>query len=314
MIENPLKIGKALIRPMIKAPKGWSIIVSDYSGIENRLLAWLAEDTETLQDFKNGVDQYITMAAARYNIDYQAIFEGHEREDKYYSGLRQMGKVIVLGCGYQMGKKKFKSTAWDQFKLEVSLEEADLAVKAYRAKYYLVKELWNGLKNAAARTVITGQRNTYKRITFGLAKVNGIIWLAMKLPSGKCIYYMDPKVKHFLIPDYEEMGPVPCVTHLGTDPDTKQFTRLRLTPGRLTENATQGSAREVMGHGMQNVRDHMPEVKQIASVHDEGIGLIRNDDIRPDTLTTFNYHLCNVPRASDAQLSSKAWIGPRYKK
>jgi len=582
-IENPTYVAKALIRPMIKAPEGHSLIVSDYAGIENRILAWLAQDTQTLEDFKNGIDQYITMASARYGIPYETILEGHEREDKYYSGLRQMGKVIILGCiaegtlvltdkgpvpiqdvtllhklwdgeswvthggllnkglkkcynfadiwltedheiflsetkeavcphlgsthseqkaiclaigkflstyqeelrqlviegiessvrcvekkvsklwetlnvacqlnaalaveklntnliwshivrsqvlirkllidlsidgtplkpdalcrllvntkttedvesgcvkngliilnhllsmlvpstaltiqtssltestmkdimsleisssarevrtclthdilnagknhrftllapkgpvlvsncGYQMGHKKFKDTAWNQFKLEVSLEESDKAVKAYRAKYYLVKELWDGLKNAASKTVLSGQQITYKRITFGLAKVKGIIWLAMKLPSGKCIYYMDPKVKHYLIPDYEQMGPVPCVTHLGTDPDTKHFTRLRLTPGRITENATQGSAREVMGQGMQNIRDHMPEVKLIASVHDEALGIIKNEDIKSDTLDRFNFHLCDIDWAPDAQLSAKGWIGQRYRK
>jgi len=125
---------------------------------------------------------------------------------------------------------------------------------------------------------------------------------------------MKPQVKDFLIPDYEYMGPVPTVTHMGTDPYTKKWVRLRLTPGRITENATQGSAREVMGQGMQNIADFMPEVELIASVHDEALGLIKNEDITDTTMDTFNHHLCNIEWCPDAQLQAKGWIGSRYRK
>jgi len=297
-------VAKGLIRPMIKAPEGYALLVSDYSGIENRLLHWHANDEDALNDFRAGVDQYKTMASARYHVEYKAVTKPQ----------RQMGKVIILGCGYQMGKDKFKETAKVQFGLDIELAEAEAAVKAYRAKYTEVVQLWDGLKNAAARTVISGQQTTYNRITFGLAKVKGIKWLAMKLPSGKCIYYMSPEIHHLFIPDYESMGRVPTVTHMGVNPYSKKWGRLKLIPGRITENAVQGTAREVMAQGMLNVKERMPEVTQIATVHDEDIALIKISDIRSDTLDRFNECLCDIEWARDLPLKAEGWIGSRYKK
>lgn len=297
-------VAKALIRPMIQAPPGYMLLVSDYSGIENRLLHWHAFDEEALIDFRNGIDQYKTMASARYHVDYKEVNKAQ----------RQMGKVIILGCGYGMGKDKFKDTAYDQFGLVVSNEESALAVKAYREKYYKVKELWDGLKLAAVKCVLSGQKQTYNRITFGLSKVNGIVWLAMLLPSSKCIYYMGPSVEQLHIPGYEDMGRVPTITHWGVNPYSKKWSRLKLIPGRITENAVQGSAREVMGQGMLNVKERMPEVIQRATVHDEDISMIREDDIRPDTLGRFNDCLCDIPWADGLPLKAEGWIGKRYRK
>lgn len=228
--------------------------------------------------------------------------------------LTPNGPMIVSNCGYGMGKDTFVDTAKSQFGMIVSLEEADAAVKAYREKYYLVKKLWNELKLAATRTVITGQQQSYGHITFGLAKVNGILWLAMRLPSGKCIYYMEPRVSQEFIPDYEHMGRVPTITHMGTNPYSKQWCRMKLIPGRITENAVQGTAREVMAQGMLNVKTRMPHVRQIATVHDESIGLINNSHIGESTLAEFNHNLCDIEWAKGCPIKAEGWIGKRYRK
>lgn len=303
-VENPVFCAKALIRAMIRAKDDEVVICSDYSGIENRVLHWLALDEPTLQDFRDGVDQYKVMASARYNVPYAEVTKPQ----------RQMGKVIILGCGYGMGKDTFVTTAKDQFRMIVTIEEATEAVKAYREKYHLVKKLWNEIKLAATRTVITGQKQTYGFITFGLARVNGITWLAMKLPSGKCVYYMDPRVSQEFIPDYEHMGRVPTITHMGTNPYSKKWCRLKLIPGRITENAVQGTAREVMALGMLNVKAKMPQVKLIGTVHDEAIGLIKKVDLTENTLAEFNHHLCDISWAKDCPIKAEGWVGPRYRK
>lgn len=87
-VDDPVTKGKALIRPMIKAIDDHVLLVSDYSSIENRALHWHAEDYETLAEFAAGLDQYKTMAAARYKVTYEQVEKPQ----------RQMGKVIILGC------------------------------------------------------------------------------------------------------------------------------------------------------------------------------------------------------------------------
>lgn len=304
VVDDPVGAGKKLIRPMIKAPDGYSLLVSDYDSIENRLLHWHAHDEVTLEKFRQDLDQYIDMATDRYGVPY----------DEVTSSQRFMGKVIILGCGFGMGKDTFVKTARDQFGVVVEEHEAYEAVQAYRKKYPEVKALWKGLKEAAAGAVMTGQKHTFNRITFGTFTIHGHRWLAMLLPSGKCIYYKNPAVEARYIPGYEHMGKVGTVTHEGRHPKFKKWVRLALIPGRITENAVQGSAREVMGDGLVQVEKKMPEAIPIGTVHDEAIAIIKNDDIRDDTIERYNRHLCSAKWLGDCPITATGYIAKRYRK
>lgn len=303
-LKDPVGMGKALIRPMIRAPEGHKIIVSDYSSIENRVLHWLAGDHEELENFRKGMDQYKTMAAARYHVPY----------DEVTKDQRMMGKVIILGCGFMMGWETFQKTCKVQFRMDISALEAKEAVSAYRENYIKVVALWKRLKGAAIKTVISGLKNTYGLITFGTATVNGTRWLAARLPNGKCIYYKNPRIEQKFIPKYEDMGRVPTITHEGYNSYARKWTRLALTPGRITENAVQGTAREIMATGMLNIQDFMSEVALIGTVHDEQLGLIKESYITDLTMETFNTHMCNIPWAEDCPIVAEGYISKRYKK
>ena len=126
-----MQAGKKLLRPIICAPPGLKLIVADYSSIENRVLHWVAGDTKTLELFEKGLDQYKDMASDKYNVPYEDVTPDQ----------RFMGKVIILGCGFQMGAKTFRKTAKAQFGLIVSEEKAVEAVNAYRDKYKLIVKL-----------------------------------------------------------------------------------------------------------------------------------------------------------------------------
>jgi len=302
-VEDPVTIGKALIRSMVLAPPGETIICSDYHSIENRILAWLAGDEVTLQGFREGLDQYVDMAATLYNISH----------DQVTKDQRQFGKVIILGAGYQMGAIRFQEVAAD-WGITLESHEAKFAIDTYREKYYLIKRLWKRLHNAAIEAIMTGKRQTYLKITFGTATVNGVRWLAMKLPSGKSVYYMHPSVENKFIPGYEYMGEVPTITHSGINPYSKKWGRLKITPGRLTENATQGTAREVMAQGMLNVQEYMPEIRLILSVHDEAGGLVSTQLATKETMARFNNQLCDIKWAEDCPLAAEGYFSKRYKK
>lgn len=313
-IEDPVGKAKALIRPIIKTAEDESLMVSDYNSIEYVLLVWGAGDLNAVKRFGEGFDQYIDMASSRYNRSYDEIKAGYDADDPIASGQRQMGKVIILGCGYGMGWETFIRTAKDQFGMIIPEEEARIAIKAYRAKYHLVKLLWDELKKAAIRAVITGERQKYGLFEFGTFVKNGIRWLAMRLPSGKSIYYCRPTIEEHLIPKYEDMGTVPTIVHWGVDPYTKKWSRLKLIPGRITENAIQGTAREVMARGLLNVEERMPEAKIIGTVHDEALTRIKNKLITDTTLSRFDSLLCDIPWAKSCPLRAKGYIARRYRK
>lgn len=313
-ISDPIDLAKHLVRSMIKAPEGYVLLVADYSSIENRGLALTAGDTNTLEQFGKEYCQYTDMAAARYGESYERIYEGYLAEDPYYTELRRMGKVIILGCGYGMGKDTFKRTAWEQFRLRVSLEEADQAVRAYRARYPLVVNCWKQLKNAALRAVLTGQRTTFNIVTFGTFTMHGTKWLAMKLASGKCIYYHSPRVEDRLVPGYEHMGPTPTITFMGMHSKTHKWTRLPLIPGTITNNAVQGLCREAMATGMLNASERIEYLKVIGTVHDEAVSLYPENRVTDTTLDEYNAALCDVPFMKGCPIKAVGYISKRYKK
>jgi DNA polymerase len=113
------------------------------------------------------------------------------------------------------------------------------------------------------------------------------------------------------IPKYENMGKVPTITHEGQNPYTKKWGRLKLIPGRLTENCVQGTAREMMAQGLLNVKANLPQVKLVATVHDEAIG---RTPIGKTGIEDFNKELCSIPWAEDCPITAEGWLGQRYKK
>jgi len=299
-VDDPVNIAKALIRPMIKAPEGYKLIVSDYSSIENRLLAWAAKDEDALELFRTGGDQYVDMASFMY----------HKPVAEITSKERLVGKIIILGCGYGMGAKRFVETA-KTWGVHLSQSEALVSVNAYRERYYLVKKLWYKLKDCAVMAIQNpGQTYAYNRCSFRVVKCRaGNRWLVLNLPSGRNLFYMDPYVSE------DAYGLVPG--HHGTNPYTKKWARLKLIPGRITENVIQALARDIMANGLLQISENMPEVRLLASCHDEAIAEIKDEGeaLNSQMLYRFDKHLCHIPEwAKGLPLKSEGWVGERYRK
>lgn len=299
-IDDPVGVAKALIRPMIKAPEGYQLIVSDYSSIENRVLAWLCFDNETLRLFKYNHCQYTDMAAYLYNV--------HPNDIDKKSTARQMGKVIILGCGYQMGAKRFQATAkgWG---FDLSFTEADRMVKAYRSKYPLVVKLWRELSNVVMYVTLYRDASIDKyHCNFRVVQdKNNVRWLRITLPSGRSLMYSDPKVI--------EGAYGKTVSYIGLNATTHQMGEQYLSPGLITENIVQAIARDILAVGMMNINTYMPEVELSISVHDEAGGLIKEEDINETVMNRFNDYLCTMPKWVDGlPLKAEGYIAKRYRK
>lgn len=79
-----------LVRTAIVPEEGHRILVSDFSAIEARVLAWLAGEEWVLDAFRNGEDIYCKTASAMFKVPVVKHGEnGH---------LRSKGKVAVLAC------------------------------------------------------------------------------------------------------------------------------------------------------------------------------------------------------------------------
>ena len=295
-VEDPVNIAKALIRPMICAPDGRTLIVSDYSSIENRGLSYGADDQYTLDLFRKGLDQYIDMATEVYTTPYDRVSEDQ----------RQFGKVIVLGCQFGMGGEKFQWVAIHNWGLDISLVEAHRAVDAYRSKYPKVKQFWYAARNAMVNA-LRSPGSVFKINKVATAKYvsdrNRKPWLIVTLCSGRAIFYYKP----FIDPDGN-------LCYWGINPYSKKFDKLRMTPGTCAQNIVQAFARDCMAQGLLNVEARMHEIDLIGTVHDEALGETDEDRGNEVTLAEFNKNLCDIPWAPGLPVAAKGYIAKRYRK
>jgi len=91
-------LGEA-IRNAFVAEKGHSFVAFDYSQVEMRILAILAEDEKLMSVFKNGKDVHSSVASFVFGVS-----EGDVSKD-----MRRKAKVINFGIVYGMGVNALKS-------------------------------------------------------------------------------------------------------------------------------------------------------------------------------------------------------------
>lgn len=88
LYEWPITAISQCMRGFIIPTSGKIMRVVDYSSIEARVLAWLAQEMGVLKAYAEGKDVYKVMAAQLYSVPY----------DQVTSEQRRIGKNLVLGC------------------------------------------------------------------------------------------------------------------------------------------------------------------------------------------------------------------------
>jgi DNA polymerase I len=116
------------------ADKGNVLLSVDYSQIELRIVAHMAEDEAMLAAFRAGEDIHATTAAAIYDIEL----------DKVTKDMRRHAKAINFGLIYGMSAFGLTRTT------ELTLAEAEDFVKAYFRKFPGVKKYLDGIRRQAA--------------------------------------------------------------------------------------------------------------------------------------------------------------------
>lgn len=316
-IKDPMLMSKGLLRPSICAPEGHCIIAADFSAIENIVLSWMAGDEETLEVFRSGKKLYYIMACEVFGGDYDSLKALKEAGDPEANKKYDIGKALVLACGFGMGHKLFKFKIKTDFGMDITIEESKKYVEAYRSKYHINVKFWYGLKDMVIRAIMSGLPQSCQSVKAIVAEYHKMKWLIVTLPNGKKLFYMNPEVEERHIPGYEKMGKVSSPTYEGygapEGKTTKVWGRWALTPGRLAENVVQATSREIMAEGMLNVRGRMKgDVELRGTVHDEAIGICPEG--RPELLGQMIKHLCDVPWAVGCPIKAAGYISKRYKK
>jgi hypothetical protein len=123
------------INTAIIAPEGYELWEPDASQIECRLLNYCAGQTDKIEEFRQGLDPYVSVASAFYRKPINK--KDHPVE-------RQLGKIVELQAGYMSGGEKIRQTVRVKSGGHILLtkEEGLQARNAYRDTHPQVVQYW----------------------------------------------------------------------------------------------------------------------------------------------------------------------------
>jgi len=272
---------------VLRAVFSFPITSVDYSQIETRVILWMAGDEFGLDEFREGLDPYKTMATRIYRVGYDDVVKWQ----------RQIGKSAVLGAGYQLGWKGYIAYC-DKQDIVVTEEQARHVIETFRSKYSRVTIAWKNFQEAAVRA-IRKPGTPYFTNKCRLQVREGYLW--MQLPSGSEIAYKDPVLK----PGREDwMGPE--ITYMGRDRYTRKWVRQSTYGGSIFQSAVQGTARDLMTDAM--LRAHRAGIDLRGTVHDEVIAFGACSEKLAGIMCTLPEWARGLPVKADG------WEGEFYRK
>ena len=214
-----------LIRTAFIARPGYKFVVSDYSAIEARVLAYLAGETWRSKVFAEGKDIYCASASQMFGVPVE--------KHGINSHLRQKGKIAELALGY--GGSVGALISMGALDMGLTEDELQPLVDSWRASNPNITAFWWNVDNAV-KTAIKMKVPT---------EVNGIKFLCrsgmlfIKLPSVK------PRIG-------ENRFGGESVTYEGIG-STKKWERIESYGPKFVENIVQAVSRDLLCFAMRNL-------------------------------------------------------------
>lgn len=295
--DNPIEAVKSVLRHFIIAAPDHLLAACDFSGVESRVVAWLAGEEWKLQAFRDcdeghGKDNYLHAA--------DVIF-GYECTDKKNFPMeRQTGKIGELAFGFQGALG-----AWRNFDKTDRWTDEDVYghVRKWRTGHPMTVKLWSQLEICAYNAVRNpGQVFSYRDISF-YTRGN---FLICRIPSGRELHYWKPE--HYV--DERGKGVVTFWANkqVGT---RRMWTKVQAYGGLWCENITQAVARDLMVCAMFKAEEAGLPI--VMTVHDE---LVCQPSIASGLTHEVLEAIMKVPPhwAKGLPLASEGWTDRRYRK
>lgn len=232
-----------LIRTAFIPRPGMKFIVSDFSSIEARVLAYLSGEQHTMDSFARGEDIYCATASAMFHKP--VVKHGVNGE------LRQKGKIAVLACGYGGSVGALKAMG----ALDMGLQEEELQpiVDAWRAANPHITKFWWDVDRAVKEVIRTKGTREVRGIRFFYKSQ----MLFVHLPSGRDLAYVKPMIQP------NQYGGE-SITYMGIG-STKKWERIESYGPKIVENITQAISRDILCYAMRT----LSHCFICAHVHDE---------------------------------------------
>lgn len=296
---------KSAIRGLIVAPMEKRLYVMDYSQIEARIMAWLADQEHVLEAFRDGKDLYKLTAAMMFNVKYEDV----TKEQRF------LGKVGSLSLQYQGGEAAFIGMATN-YGVIIEMKQARKIKKMWREANFEIKDLWGSYNWAAIKAIKHGGTHHVGRIAF---RKQGD-FLMCKLPSGRCLHYYKPLVKMVTVKPKKGQDFEPFDTHqmtyMGADTGKGVYWgRVGMYGGRWAENICQAIGADILRVGIVNMPKKTKDLEVTFHVHDE-LGAEGPDDDRvEERLEEMRNVMLDVPECYDGlPMAAEGFSGYRYRK
>jgi DNA polymerase len=242
---------KKALKKAILPPEGYTVINSDSSQIEARVLAWLAGQEDVVKQFASGDDVYSIFASSVYG---RKITKADATE-------RFVGKTCILGLGYGTGALKLQHTLATSQPVSVNLEvdECKRIVGVYREKNDRIIDLWREADSMLETMMDGGIKSPLPLGLHGCLFYDndGVI-----LPNGLRIRYQNLRRS-------EKDGKSQIVY------DSRKG-EVGIWGGSVVENVVQALARLIVADQMIKISTLYPVV---LTVHDAAVVVVPNDQI-----------------------------------
>lgn len=242
---------KKALKKAIMPPEGYTVINSDSSQIEARVLAWLAGQEDVVKQFASGDDVYSIFASSVYG---RRITKADQTE-------RFVGKTCILGLGYGTGALKLQHTLATSQPVSVKLEEDECKriVGVYREKNDRIIDLWREADSMLETMMDGGIKSPLPLGLHGCLFYDndGVI-----LPNGLRIRYQNLRRS-------EKDGKSQIVY------DSRKG-EVGIWGGSVVENVVQALARLIVADQMIKISTLYPVV---LTVHDAAVVVVPNDQI-----------------------------------
>lgn len=234
---NMQNLPRGPLRRSLRAKEGWVVLSADSSQIEARINAYISDQQDMLDIFRNGEDLYCHMGAALGGMTYEEVFQiAKVAPTEHGSFLRKLGKVTELACGYQMGASKFgDGLAVQGIELPAGMTPESV-VKLYRATKDKISAAWAFNSSHVLEMLYAGDAFTFGGPDGKLFKANGSDELfgqrcpTIQLPDGF-------KLKYYKLAREIEPGTrFVKFTYIGREDASGGFATKKIYGGLLQEN------------------------------------------------------------------------------
>lgn len=289
--DNVSDILSQCLRTVIIPSKGKKFIVSDFSAIEARVVAWFANEQWVLDVFKDTGLIYEATASKMFNVPIEQV-------DKE---LRSKGKVATLALGYQGSVGALKAMGADKMGLNDD-ELADLVTR-WRETNQNIVNLWYETETRVKKTI---RENSVEVWADGKLKSyirSGILFI--ELPSGRCLSYARP----YLRPHDKFEGKEQIIFHERNSAGTGWIVQSTYG-GKLVENIVQATARDILAFSLLKLDQAGYDI--VMHVHDEVIIEIEKD--RYELKKVIEIMSAEVEWARDLPLNAEGFECEYYQK